>query len=81
MSPFLAQRMRCSTGEWTVVVFCKRLTLQPSNDTSYVCRYPVQSQLSRPVWGSGYSDESYSGGSEDARTDPAGATTATATWC
>lgn len=69
------------TGEWVVAVFFKSLTLQASNNASCICRYPVQSQLPCPVWGSGYSDESYSGGSEDARTDPAGATAATAAWC
>lgn len=60
-------------------IFFKNLASQACNNASCVCRYPVQSQLPCPVWGSGYSDESHSGGSEDARADPAGA--ATATWC
>lgn len=76
--------MQHSTGEWRLAALFflfKILTSQAFNNTSCVCRYPVQSQLPRPVWGSGYSDESHSGGSEDARTDPAGATAAAATWC
>lgn len=71
--------MQHSTGEWRAAYFVKILTSQASDNASCVCRYPVQSQLPCPVWGSGYGDESHSGGSEDERADPAGATAATAT--
>lgn len=81
MCPFLVQRIHCYPGEWIIASTWETMSPHASNNSPCVCRYTIQSQLSCPVWGPGHSDESHSGGSEDARTDPAGASTAaTRSW-